>query len=245
MPLTKRELEVLEATVAFGGYVSRTMLQEYLHVSQQRASFLLSSLAEQKHLACVYARAQEPSIYQVTYRSCKLLGCPHSFMRRQHKPPVMRRNLLRAHFLFANTKLEEYSPVSTTSKRIAYLKSLGVDDGLIPRKYNRAASGQQVAVLQVEESFLLLPPFSPEGGLCIVHFDQHDADTRRQLAMLLDRYVPLIRSRLVPLAFLVVTEDEIHARTYAALYAKLMPREAELKPKLTAFSIDYAYDFSL
>lgn len=239
MALTKSEYELLEVIVTFGGVVTRGMVQMRFNVSVQRANFLLHNLVNKgfiKHVAGI--SSVQPSIYQVTFKACKLFGQPHSHMRKKHGHQALRRKLVKAHFLFQNVRLEDYIRVSNSEKRIKYLNALGIDNSLIPRKINKGD-----AVLQIEEPFLLLPPFAPDGGICVVLVDMIEANPLNQLRMVVDRYVPIINSRVVPVSFLAVVENELRMDAYPSLYDKHIPIVAHIKPKFNVLSIETEYDF--
>ena len=240
MPITKKEYELLEAVVAFGGVVTRGMVQLCRpSVSERWAQIMLSNLTEKKyikHIAGFSSTSQK--IFQVTYKACKEFGVPQSHMRKKLSPEVLRRSLLRSHFLFKVTDVQRYGIVSNSGKRIKYLNSLGVDNDLIPRKINKG-----VVTLQVEEPFLIQSLLAPDGGICVVLIDRIESDTLRQLQMAADRYVPIIRSRLVPLVFLSVAETQDRADMYSVLYEKHLLRKDVFRPKLVPYSINYSYDF--
>jgi hypothetical protein len=239
MSLTNREHELLETIVSFGGFTTRRMVQLRFEFSMQRANVLLLTLVNERYIKVIPAiSVAGQSVYQVTFKACKLFGVPHSHMRKKCTLTTLRRNLLRAHFLFQNVKLEDYALVSNSAKRIAYLRSLGVDEGLIPRKINKGD-----AVHQIEEPFLLLPPFTPANGICIVLMDMIDSDPSRQLRMMVDRYVPLIRTRHVSLSFLVVAENTGRLDEYKYLYDKHILTKDLIKPILNVFSINMKYSF--
>lgn len=240
MSLTKREYELLETIVAFGGYVTRGMVETYNpDITIRWANKILLSLAETRYIKCVggFGKTQQ-NIYQVTFKTCKLFGQPHSHMRKKHGSTTIRRNLVRAHFLFQNIEPKDYLEVSSSEKRIKYLQSLGVDNMLIPRKIN---NGQEI--LQIEEPFLLLPPFAPDDGICVVLVDMIESDPSRQLRMMIDRYVPLIRSKVIPLSFLIVVEDTDRSDEYKDLYEKQILKKDPSKPKMNVFSIETTYNF--
>lgn len=239
--LNEREYELLETLVAFGGVVTRGMVQKLLpDFSERWAKEILFNLCEKgfiKHIAGFTNPNQK--IYQVTFKSCNYFGVGQSHMRKKMSPTILRRNLLKAQFLFNVTNIQQYGAVSSSAKRIKYLNSLGVDNGLIPRKINKGD-----AVLQIEESFLVQSPFAPIDGICIVLFDKIGSDPYGQLRMMIDRYVPLIRSRIVPLSFLSVAENTRRTDIYSQYYDKHLLNKDLYKPIMNAYSINFTYAYS-
>ncbi|GHV06606.1 hypothetical protein FACS1894217_05610 [Clostridia bacterium] len=237
-PLTATQRDLIQATAAYGGYVARGMVE--LHrpdLSDRYIKKLLSSLADSGYLRqAAYVPYKEQRVYQVTSVACKFCGCPNSHMRRNHQPDTMRRYLLRSHFLFANAPFSEYKPLSDTAGRIAYFNQRGVNNTLLPSKVNKSTT-----IVQIEEPILTFQPFAPKGGVCVVFVDRPTGDPLKQLMMWLDRYMPLIRSKALPLVFLSVVEDSARGVLYENLYKTIRTRTK--LPKFSSFSIEHAYNY--
>lgn len=175
------------------------------------------------------------NIYRVTNKACVLFGLGNSHMRKRMSPVTLKKNLLRAHFLFQNINLADYRAVCTTANRVDYLRSLGIDNSLIPRKINKGD-----VTLQIEEPFLITPLFAPNDGICVVIVDIDSCNERVRLNTVVDRYVPIIRSNKIPILFLSIVENSWRGKLYKHSYEKLKIKNTPM-PKMDVYSIEHCY----
>jgi hypothetical protein len=213
--MTKTERKVILAVVLFGGYVVRGAVQRFLGgVSRQRANVILGSLVQQGFLRVRFVQIQKQWVYQVTARACALVKGTSSFIRAWHTPPVLRCGVMRSTFLLENVSLGAFVP---TSRAADWLRERGVADGLIPRP--------------IADALIILPPFAPEGGVCVAHWDQYDDDEVKRLKRFVQRWTPLIRAAVFSVRLLVVVENAARRRLYERVTARL-------KLEIRVFSID-------
>jgi hypothetical protein len=218
--MTKTERKVIVAVVLFGGYVVRGAVQRFLGgVSRQRANVILGSLVQQGFLRVRWEQIQKQRVYQATARACALLPGISSFVRAWHSPPVFRCGVMRSTFLLENVPVESFVP---TSRAADWLRERGVPDGLIPRP--------------IADALIILPPFAPEGGVCVAHWDQYDDDEVKRLKRFVQRWTALIRAAVFSVRLVVVVENAARRRIYERVAARL-------KVDVRVFSIDRFVNF--
>lgn len=238
--LNDNDLDLLWKIFEYGGYTTSLSVNAYRSdITSVAVFYNLKKLTEGGYLKEIpfYSDSRKNAlVYQVTAKTCKLFGNPHSYYRKRHEDSYIIRALIKQHFLFEICREFGQSIIAENNKRIALLtQELGFDEGLLPKKYNKGvplthveeyivdSRTVQERELYCKSSGESICRINEKSGLIIIHIDKATANVLSQIMSLIERYRPLLKLKKIKINFLAIVDSK--KREYS--YAKAIERIAK------------------
>jgi hypothetical protein len=222
--LTENDIDLLRFVYNCGGYVMRKHVDGYTGKDTTWNYRRLQKLVDLGFLKVHYGeRHVDPDIYQVTASTCSLFLNRDSYYRKRHDHLYICRALMKAWFVTEQRALQP-AFLFHHDDRLRFFTEHGFKARYFPTKKDRngyTVHFEELALnftssrgLKLQDDGRVLFE-DTDKKLIMIYFDKPQiSNVRYQIQMFLKRYLNMMDGPL-PLAFLVVTDNESRARRYA------------------------------
>jgi hypothetical protein len=224
---TAQNKNLLKMIYDFGGYIRITHLDCISQISHQYKWEMLNKLVEMGYLTARRFRTDskiEPVTYQVTKPTCAMFNNPDCYFRKKHIVEYAHRALIKSYFCFENYKTLGESFITDNNDKTEFFRNAEFNEAFFPRKTNKGKSFIHFEELAIDFTGNKGNAFTNGGEtlysddekkIIIVFIDKYHVPVKKQIALLINRYIDLIRSGgSYRIDFLIVVDSEERKALY-------------------------------
>lgn len=237
--LNENDIDLLKKIYEFGGYATSISIANYHKIDISNIRRFLHKLTDEGYLKEIkfYSDSRKDvTVYQVTFKTCKMFDNPGSYFRKKHGETYIIRALIKQHFFFEICGGMYKYIVADHEERVRILtEEMGFNMGLLPKKRDGDTASVHVEeyiidARNIEDGKAIYCPKTGEKiidfnsgnkGVVVVYIDRSTDNYYAQLMSLYNRYKSMIEQHKVRFQFLIVVDSESRETCYKKVVLKL------------------------